>query len=317
MEISGFDADSIVTQLMQLERIPLTALQSRKDAAKSASDAITKIRSSLDAFRLAAAKLADVSTFDRFKTAVSHSDIAAASVSGTASSGSLTFTVDRLAQAHGLRSIGTVATDTTAVTTAAFVSVAAGTRSVGIDTVSAGRGLDAGTSVLEITQASAGATTTGSPVASSTVIGPGNDTIDITVNGSARTVTIAAGTYSADQLTTAVQSAFDASGGGVTATLDTAGALQLTTTREGSAATLQSTGGTALGGDPFGSRLIEIENGDFRSLPGEAAAGRPADSTSAPRHDDGPAFESLHGVLLWLPHRCGELNLLLRQYIDI
>lgn len=247
MEISGFDADSIVTQLMQLERIPLTALQTRKDAAKSASDAITKIRSSLDAFRLAAAKLADVSTFDRFKTAVSHSDIAAASVSGTAASGSLTFTVDRLAQAHGLRSIGTVATDTTAVTTAAFVSVAAGTRSVGIDTVRAGSGLGAGTAVLEITQASAGATTTGTPLAPSTVVGPGNDTIDVTVNGSARTVTIAAGTYSASQLVTAVQSAFDASGGGVTASLDTAGAIELTTTREGSAATLQITGGTALG----------------------------------------------------------------------
>jgi flagellar hook-associated protein 2 len=258
MEISGFDADSIVTQLMQLERIPLTALQTRKDAAKSASDAITKIRSTLDAFRLAAAKLADVSNFDRFKTAVSHNDIAAASVSGTAASGSLTFTVDRLAQAHGLRSIGTVTADTTAVTTAAFVSVAAGTRSVGIDTVRAGSALGAGTSVLEVTQASAGATTTGTPIATSTVIGPGNDTIDVTVNGAARTVTIAAGTYAPGQLATAVQSAFDAAGGGVTASLDTAGALKLTTTREGSAATLQITGGTALVGTGLATQVSPI-----------------------------------------------------------
>jgi flagellar hook-associated protein 2 len=247
MEISGFDADSIVTQLMQLERLPLNALQRRKDAASTASDAISKIRSNLDAFRLAAAKLADVSTFDRFRTTVSSSDIASASVSGTAAPGSLSFTVDRLAQAHGLRSIGTVPSNSTTVTSAAFISVAAGTRSVGIDTVRAGTGLGAGTSVLKITQASAGATTSGTSLAPSTVIGPGNDTIDVSVNGSARTVTIAAGTYSADQLATAVQAAFDASGGGLTASIDTAGALQVTTTREGSAASLQITGGTALG----------------------------------------------------------------------
>lgn len=247
MEISGFDADSIVTQLMQLERLPLNALQRRKDAASTASDAISKIRSNLDAFRLAAAKLADVSTFDRFRTSVSHGDIASASVGGSAAPGSLSFTVDRLAQAHGLRSIGTVASNSTTVTSAAFISVAAGTRSVGIDTVRAGTGLGARTSVLEITQASAGATTSGTSLAPSTVIGPGNNTIDVTVNGSARTVTIAAGTYSADQLATAVQSAFDASGGGLAASIDTAGALKITTTREGSAATLQITGGSALG----------------------------------------------------------------------
>lgn len=249
MEIAGFDAQSIVTQLMQLERIPLTALQARKDSASTAASAIDKIRSNLDAFRLAAAKLADTSTFDRYKTSVSRTEVAAASVSGTANVGSLTFTVDQLAQAHGLRSVGTVGSDTTTITAASFISVAAGTRSVGIDTVKAGTGLGAGSVTLSVTQASAGATTTGAVVAAPVTITAGvDDTIDVTVNGVGRTVTIAAGTYTADELADAVQAGFDSSGGGVTVDLDGAGALTLTTTLEGSAAGLQVTGGTALAG---------------------------------------------------------------------
>ena len=246
MEFAGIDPDTIVTQLMAIERRPLTALQTRKDAATTARDAIAKIRSNLDAFRIAAAKLSDVSNFDRFKAAVSHSDIAAATVSGTANAGSLTFTVDRLAQAHGLRSVGTVASDATAVTSAAFLSLATGTRSIGVDTVRAGAGLGAGSNTVTVTQASAGATTTGTVLGTSTVITGANDTIDLVVNGAARTVAIAAGTYDRTQLAAAVHAALTASGGGVGASIDGAGALELTTAREGSAATMQITGGTAL-----------------------------------------------------------------------
>ena len=247
MEFAGIDPDTIVAQLMAIERRPLTALQTRKTAATTASDAIGKIRSNLDAFRLAASKLADVSNFARFKTAVSHGDIASAAVTGTASAGSLSFVVDRLAQAHGLRSIGTVASDTSIATTADVLALATGTRSLGIDTVRAGAGLAAGRSTLEVTQASAGATTTGTALAGSTAIVAGvNDTVDLTVNGAARTVTLAAGTYDRTQLAAAVQAAIDATGGGVTAAVDGAGALELTTAREGSAASLRITGGTAL-----------------------------------------------------------------------
>ncbi len=246
MEFAGIDPDTIVSQLIAIERRPLTALQARKDAAKVAGDAITRIRSNLDAFRLAAAKLADVSNFDRFKASVSHSDIAAATVSGTASAGALTFTVDRLAQAHGMRSVGTVASDATVVTSATLLSLATGTRSIGIDTVRAGAGLTAGTNTVTVTQATAGATTTGSALAGTTVVTGTNNTLDVNVNGTARTVTIAGGTYDRTQLAAAVQTALDASGGGVTASVDGAGALRLTTTREGSAATMQITGGSAL-----------------------------------------------------------------------
>jgi flagellar hook-associated protein 2 len=249
MEIGGIDAEQIVTQLMQLERRPLTVLQTRKDAAKTAAEAIGRIRNNVDSFRLAANKLAERSSFDRFRATVSHNDIVAATVSGSANLGSLTFTVDRLAQSHGLRSVGTVVADTISVTSASVIAVATGTRSIGIETVRAGAGLGVGSSTVTVTQASAGATTTGTALAGSTTIAAGvNDSFDLVVNGAARTVTLAAGTYDRTQLAAAVQVSLDAGGGGVTASLDNAGALQLATTREGSVATLQITAGSALAG---------------------------------------------------------------------
>jgi hypothetical protein len=56
--------------------------------------------------------------------------------------------------------------------------------------------------------------------------------------------------------------------------------------------------GPDLAGHPVGGGLVEIEHGDLGAFLGEAPAGRPADAAAAARHDDGLAFESLHGVLL-------------------
>ena len=73
-----------------------------------------------------------------------------------------------------------------------------------------------------------------------------NDTVDITVDGTARTFTIAAGSYSGTAFLTAVQSAV--SGTGLTAAYNYSGQLVLST-RDGTytASSLQVTGGDALG----------------------------------------------------------------------
>ena len=133
MEIGGIDPDQIVSQLMQIEERPLVALQARKDDAKNAADAIGRIRAKIDAFRLAADRVTLTSSFDRFSASVTNAAAVAATVSGTASAGSLASTVDQLAQSHGLRSIGTVASNGIPITSEAFIAVAAGTRSIGID----------------------------------------------------------------------------------------------------------------------------------------------------------------------------------------
>ncbi len=248
MDIGGIDADQIVSQLMQIEARPLVALQARKDDAKAASDAIGRIRSKIDAFRLAADRLSLFTSFDRYSASVTDESAIAAKVTGSASASSLAFTVDQLAQAHGLRSVGTVASGGVTVTADSLLAVASGTRTIGIGTVRAGAGLAAGSLTVAVTQASAAASSSGTAaLQTSTVIDATNSSLDLTVNGTARTVTIASGTYDPAALVSAVQAALDASGGGVVASLDGDGSIEISTAREGSAATLQITGGNALG----------------------------------------------------------------------
>lgn len=247
MEIGGIDADQIITQLMAIEERPLLALQARKADAKTAADAIGRIRSKVDAFRLAADRLSLTTSFDRHTTNVSYPDLVAATISGTAAAGSLSFTVDQLAQSHGLRSIGTVASDSIAITTDSVLAVAAGTGSIGVDSVRSGAGLAVGEFTMSVTQASENASVSGSSApAATTVIDGLNQSLDVTVNGVAHNLTIATGTYDQASLVTAVQNALDASGVSVTASTDGSGAIELSTTREGSAANIQITGGTAL-----------------------------------------------------------------------
>ena len=247
MEIAGIDADQIVTSLMQIERRPLSQLTTRKAAATTASQAIDRIRSAVDAFRLAAAKLSNVTAFDRFSASVSAPDVLGASVSAGASAGSLTMTVNRLAQAHGLRSTGTVAASSSPVTLALNIAVAASVSKLGIGTVSSGTGLGVGKVDLKVTQASAAATNVGTaPLGPSTPITAGsNDTITLDVNGVAYTRAIAAGPYDPAGLAAAVNSAL--AGTGATAALDSSGAVAISTSREGSLATLRITNGSALG----------------------------------------------------------------------
>ena len=246
MEIAGIDADQIVSSLMQIERRPLSQLTTRKNAATTASQAIDRMRSTVDAFRLAAAKLSNVSTFDRFSASVSAPDVLGASVSASATAGSLTMTVGRLAQAHGLRSTGTVAAASVPVTLAANIAVATGVSKLGIGNVRSGTGLVVGKVDLKVTQASLAPANVGTgALGASTLIDGTNNTITLDVNGVARNATIAAGTYDAAGLTAAVNSAL--AGTGATAALDSSGALAISTSREGSLATLQITGGNALG----------------------------------------------------------------------
>ena len=245
MEIAGIDADQIVSSLMQIERRPLSLLTFRKNTATTASQAIDRMRSTVDAFRLAAAKLSNVSAFDRFSASVSAPDVLSASVSASATAGSLTMTVKRLAQAHGLRSIGIVAASSSPVTLEPTIAVATGVSKLGIGTVSTGAGLGVGKVDLKVTQASAAATTVGaSPLGGSTLIDGTNNTINLDVNGTPSVVVIAAGTYDAAGLAAAVNTALV--GTGAVAALDSLGALAIATAREGSAATLQVTGGNAL-----------------------------------------------------------------------
>ena len=80
----------------------------------------------------------------------------------------------------------------------------------------------------------------------SPIINGTNDTLSLNIDGNPFTLTLAHGTFDATQLAAAVQTAATSAGAPLAATVDASGKLQLASTHEGSTATMQVTGGSAL-----------------------------------------------------------------------
>jgi flagellar hook-associated protein 2 len=240
----GIDVNSIVSGLMSAERAPETAISNRQAAVKLQSSALTRLQTSLATLQSKAAALLS-NGISAFSSTASANNVTA-TVGPGAAAGSLTFTVDALAAAHGVRTGNTVAASTSTITTAATIAISSTARPIGVTGLHAGTGVAAGSYSITVTQASTGATLrSGGVVPGSTTIGPGNDTIDLQIDGASRSIGLAAGTYTAAQLASAVQAGLDASGGGATASVDPDGRLAITTTHEGSTASLEITGGDA------------------------------------------------------------------------
>ncbi len=244
---AGIDVQSIVSGLIAVDRQPINRLTSRQSAVKLQSDAVGRLRNNFESLKSLASGLV-ANGISKFSSTVSSSSAVSVSLSSTAAAGSIGFTVDRLARAHGIRTAQTVASNTSVVTTAASLAVSTTSTKLGLGAASVGAGVANGKYTVTVTQATVGAVKSATTaLAPSTVISAGaNDTIDLEIDGVARTLTLAAGTYSASSLVDAVQTAVDATGGGATAALDGTGRLRLTTTHEGSAATVQVSGGLAL-----------------------------------------------------------------------
>ncbi len=243
---AGIDVQSIVSGLIAVDRQPIDRLTTRQSAVKLQSDAVGRLRNNFESLKSMASGLV-ANGISKFSSTVSSSSAVSVSLSSTAAAGSIGFTVDRLARAHGIRTAQTVASNTSVVTTAAALAVSTNSTKLGLGAASVGAGVANGKYTVTVTQATVGAVKSATTaLAPSTVISPANDTIALEIDGVARTLTLAAGTYSASSLVDAVQTAIDGTGGGATAALDGTGRLRLTTTHEGSAATVQVTGGSAL-----------------------------------------------------------------------
>lgn len=101
---SGLDIETIVSQLMTLERQPLVNLQRQEAATNAQLSAYGQIKSAISSFKDA---MADLSTEDKFKifTATSSDDaVLTATTTSTAASGIYNLTVNRLAQNHKMGS---------------------------------------------------------------------------------------------------------------------------------------------------------------------------------------------------------------------
>lgn len=242
--VSGLDTTSLINQLIAAERVPQDRLKAQLTRTQNVIKAYQVLNSRLAAVRDAGAALADAAGWNVTKASSSAPTVATATTSASALSGSLSFTVDRLATSASIVSTGTVASLTSLVTTEPFL-VSAGGPAYGFAALG-GNGLTLGAHTIKVTQASSGATKTATTALTApvTITMGGNDGVDVEVDGVVRNYTIAAGTYSTNaELAAAVEAA---SAGDLKVTVDGTGRLVLTTADEGSQATLRITGGTAL-----------------------------------------------------------------------
>jgi flagellar hook-associated protein 2 len=243
---TGLNTTALVKALMASYEQPVVNLQDQQKQLGSMVSLWQKISSDLNALEKAATALSTPSGWQATQVSSSDSAVATGTTSGSATTGSVTFAVGQLATGETLVSSGSVAATSDVVTSASSLLVSSGTEALGSSSL-AGSGLALGAHTVSVTQASAAASTTGtSALASGTTIGSSNDTITLSADGTSYTLTLASGTYTPSQLAQAVSTAASSAGAPVAATVSSQGQLVLATTNQGSAASLQVTGGTAL-----------------------------------------------------------------------
>ncbi len=243
---SGLDTNSIIAQLVAIERQRITQVQNRATAQTSAISAFGSLRGKLTELRAASQTLVRGTDWNLLTATSSNEAAVAVTASSGTFTGSMAFNVTALASAGAIRSANTITGLSTRVTTGSSIFVASGGKQYGFSSLTADDTVATGNHTIVVTQSSGGAAKSGAgALAASTVIDGSNNQLQLTVNGTSHTINIAAGSYDRQQLSTAVQAALDAQGVGVTASVDSTNKLKLATSSEGSAATIRITGGTA------------------------------------------------------------------------
>jgi flagellar hook-associated protein 2 len=101
---SGLDIESIVSQLMTLERQPLVALQRRESDTRAQISAYGTLKSAVSGFRDAMEDLSSLDAFRVFQADSSDEEVMTASADGDAANGIYNVDVTRLAQNHKMGS---------------------------------------------------------------------------------------------------------------------------------------------------------------------------------------------------------------------
>jgi len=257
--ISGLDTTTIISQLMAIERLPEKQLTTAQTTSKTLVSTLQSLNALINSMQAAAtAFVPDTITKASAwtSTTASSSNSALASVlAGTgALPGSSTFTVTSVASGGAAVSMGIVGSVTAPVVgPGGPFLVTKGAPRVGLSGIDSGPSLSAGAHSVEVTQSSAGATVSGSPVTGFGALPPAvlidgsNNTISFYRDGSSvpTTITLNQSTYSPVQLAAEIGRA---SGGAITSSVDSSNRLQLTTAHEGSNASLQmATANASLG----------------------------------------------------------------------
>lgn len=101
---SGLDVDNIIQQLMDLERVPKTRLEAKKQAVESKANVWKDVNTRLYNLQTKAQDLKSVTTFNAKKANSTDLAVADVTASSTALAGTYDLKVDRLAQSHSFAS---------------------------------------------------------------------------------------------------------------------------------------------------------------------------------------------------------------------
>jgi flagellar hook-associated protein 2 len=243
--ITGLTTNGINTQLLEQALIaaysvPQTQLQSQQSAIQTQISDYQSINTAMAALQANAESLATSGGWNASTVSSSAASVASATADSTATAGSITFTVNQLAQAGVTASTGQVSSTSSIVANGPLL-VSAGGTSLGFSAL-ASTTASLGAQQVAITQSSAAAQASGYPVGTSFTFNTAA-TLSVVVDGTPETVTVGPGTYTVSQLASDISSQ---SNDGLTLSANSDGSLTLATTDEGSQASLQITGGTAL-----------------------------------------------------------------------
>lgn len=103
---SNLDINSIVSQLMSVEQQPLVNLAKKESSFQAKLSALGNLKGALSTFQNTLKSLADVSKFKSVRATITDSTIATASATSSATAGTYSLEVNKLAQAQKLVSAG-------------------------------------------------------------------------------------------------------------------------------------------------------------------------------------------------------------------
>ena len=109
---SNLDVNSIVSQLMALERRPLQALDRKEANFQAQLSAFGTFKSALSTFQEAISGLNDVGRFQAYKATISDSSVASVAAAKSAAPGSFALEITQLAQAQKLVAAGQASAST-------------------------------------------------------------------------------------------------------------------------------------------------------------------------------------------------------------
>lgn len=130
---SGIDIESIVSQLMALERQPLIALQRRESDTRAQISSYGTLKSAISGFQSAMKDLSTLDAFRVFQTESSDEDVLTATADGEAAAGIYNLDVTRRAQNHKMGSDAFAETTTFGGGSGDEMTLTVGTDSMSLD----------------------------------------------------------------------------------------------------------------------------------------------------------------------------------------